>query len=518
MNYFLYVRKSTDVEDKQVRSIEDQLAVLRTLAKEQNLIVVSEFVEKQSAKIPGRTIFTDMMNRIEKGEAQGIICWKLDRLARNPVDGGQVMWLLQRGVIQHIQTNDRSYRPSDNVMMMSMEFGMANQFILDLSSNTKRGLREKVKRGEYPSRAPVGYINDVRNKTILINKKASKAVLEAFELYVQGNSRLEDIALFLSKRGITTSGGRPLKKDQISFMLANPFYYGHFRYAGEMYLGRHTPIIPKKLFDGVQTVLKMRSRPQKRGPQPKALCGLFRCGECGCMITAEVQKGHTYYRCTKKSKQVKCGQKFIREELLTRQLTESLSDYVMPQEWAEELRQMAEKDCEQSTLTTAEFVQELRSKVEVVDQRLKRLLDGFLDQDIEQEIYRQEKAKAISEKQSLSEQITRLQQNQNAWLEPFMQWLKDARNLGEITLSPELHPKKSAALKICGSNPVLQNQKIVFTPQTQWAALRAAHRSCSETELCIKLARELGFEPRTHRLTAGCSTAELLPNKLYSLV
>ncbi len=60
-------------------------------------------------------------------------------------------------------------------------------------------------------------------------------------------------------------------------------------------------------------------------------------------------------------------------------------------------------------------------------------------------------------------------------------------NLRPCVLRPA-SPKKSAALKICGSNPVLQNQKIVFTPQTQWAALRAAHRSCSETELCIKLA------------------------------
>jgi hypothetical protein len=72
VNYFIYCRKSTDVEDKQVRSIGDQLAVLRTLAKEEGLNIVDEFIEKQSAKVPGRPIFTDMLSRIEKGEAQGI--------------------------------------------------------------------------------------------------------------------------------------------------------------------------------------------------------------------------------------------------------------------------------------------------------------------------------------------------------------------------------------------------------------------------------------------------------------
>ena len=88
--YFLYARKSTDVEDKQVRSIEDQLAVLRGVAKNEGLNIAQEFIEKQSAKIPGRPVFSEMLARIERGEAQGIVCWKLDRLDRNPVDGGQV--------------------------------------------------------------------------------------------------------------------------------------------------------------------------------------------------------------------------------------------------------------------------------------------------------------------------------------------------------------------------------------------------------------------------------------------
>ena len=137
--YFLYARKSTDVEDKQVLSIEAQLSELRALARKEGLEVVTEFVEKRSAKLPNRPVFNDMMARIQNGEAQGIVCWKIDRLARNPVDGGQVQWLLQNSTIAHIQTHDRAYYPADNVLMMSVEFGMANQYIRDLSQNTKRG-------------------------------------------------------------------------------------------------------------------------------------------------------------------------------------------------------------------------------------------------------------------------------------------------------------------------------------------------------------------------------------------
>ena len=193
MKYFLYARKSTDVEDKQVMSIEEQLSELRTLAKSEGLEIADEFVEKRTAKMPGRPIFNEMVRRIQKGEAQGIVCWKLDRLARNPVDGGQISWMLQQGIVSHIRTHDKHHYSSDNVLMMSVEFGMANQFIRDLSTNVKRGLRAKVKRGEFPSTAPVGYQNDVRLKTIVVDRKKSKVIRAAFELYAEGNSRLEDI-------------------------------------------------------------------------------------------------------------------------------------------------------------------------------------------------------------------------------------------------------------------------------------------------------------------------------------
>jgi DNA invertase Pin-like site-specific DNA recombinase len=162
--YFLYARKSSESEDRQVASIESQISELTKTAKENNFEIVEILSESQSAKAPGRPIFAKMIERIYKGEAQGIICWKLDRLARNPVDGGNISWMLQRGIIQHIQTHERDYYPTDNVLMMSVEFSMANQFILDLSQNTKRGLRTKAEKGWYPGPAPTGYLNSLSKR------------------------------------------------------------------------------------------------------------------------------------------------------------------------------------------------------------------------------------------------------------------------------------------------------------------------------------------------------------------
>ncbi|KKR68595.1 MAG: Recombinase [Parcubacteria group bacterium GW2011_GWF2_40_69] len=95
--FFLYARKSTDVEDKQVLSIDAQITELRAFAKNEKLEIVEEFVEKRTAKIPGRPIFGEMMRRIEKGEAAGILSWHPDRLARNSVDGGQIVYFLDIG-------------------------------------------------------------------------------------------------------------------------------------------------------------------------------------------------------------------------------------------------------------------------------------------------------------------------------------------------------------------------------------------------------------------------------------
>jgi DNA invertase Pin-like site-specific DNA recombinase len=71
----------------------------------------------------------------------------LNRLARNPVDGGNISYALQMSIIKQIVTSERVYRPDDNVLMMAVELGMANQFINDLSKDTKRGLKAKAERG-----------------------------------------------------------------------------------------------------------------------------------------------------------------------------------------------------------------------------------------------------------------------------------------------------------------------------------------------------------------------------------
>jgi len=501
MRFFLYARKSTDVEDKQVLSIDAQLSELRSLAKREGLEIAAEFVEKRSAKMPGRPVFNEMFRRIVAGEAQGIVCWKIDRLARNPVDGGQISWLLQQSVIAHIQTHDRSFLPTDNVLMMSVELGMANQYIRDLSANTARGLREKARRGEYPSVAPLGYINNPRTKRIDVDRRKAPTIRAAFELFAENKSRFEDVSAFLYERGIRTKrikkdnsvGNRPLKKDTIKKILTDTFYYGDYCYSGEAYHGVHMPLISKQLFDKVQDVLKLRGKPQyKTKNEPQPLCGLIRCGECGGMITAEVITKHqkngnvhryVYYRCTKK--RGSCSQSYVREETLSAQLSDLLSPYIMPTSWTQELYRKADKDEKEAGLVARVAIQELRTKVSNVDDRVSRLTDLYIEQDIDREAYLERKCALMSDKRSTEEQIARLEEDFTTWLQPLRQFINDASLLDETAKNFDLPSKKLSLQKIFGSNLSLTAREARGTALPQYAALRAAKINLSENSLSL---------------------------------
>lgn len=92
MRYFIYCRKSSEAEDRQVMSIESQLSTLRqTFGQGETIEIVDIYEEAFSAKAPGRPLFNQMLSRIEGGEAAGIVAWAPDRLARNSIDGGRVV-------------------------------------------------------------------------------------------------------------------------------------------------------------------------------------------------------------------------------------------------------------------------------------------------------------------------------------------------------------------------------------------------------------------------------------------
>ena len=524
--YFIYVRKSTDVEDKQVLSVEAQIVELKKFAADNNLKIAGVIIEKKSAKTPGRPKFNKMLQRIENGEANGILSWHPDRLARNSIDGGQIVYLLDQTRLQSLKFPTFWFEnTSQGKFMLSMAFSQSKYYVDSLSENTKRGLRQKVRLGHYPSIAPLGYINDVRKKTIIVDKRRSPFVIEAYELYAVGDKTLQDIADFLASKGIMTKGKKPLSKDQIKYILTNPFYYGHFRYGGEVHEGKHKAIIEKQLFDRVQAVIAKRCHPQKGATAPQVFCGLLHCGACKMSITAEKKTKHqkngnvheyVYYRCTRKSKVIKCSESPITEPGLTTQLTDILQGYALPKSWAVELGRMLDEDERQAEQSSGVFITDAQAKIGNLQSKLQRLLDSYLDQDIDQPTYKAKQAELMSNKKSLEEQIGKLTLAANAWVEPMRQWLKQATELNKIAKNAEPVAMKQALSQIEGLNLFLKSQRVqptaaleISPPKNIWVLLRKtqekiAQKGDNSSKSSILVPRA-GVEPATFSLGRNCS-------------
>ena len=213
-----------------------------------------------------------MLSRIEQGEANAILTWKLDRLARNFDDGGKIIGLLQRGVIQEIRTFEKSYLPTDNVLMIAVELGMANQYVRDLSVNIQRGIREKVRRGIYSGKAPLGYYNEPKLRTIEPHPQFFKTMKGALEHFATGEVSLTSLQKEMGAAGIIGNlSKKPLPLSSIGNLLRNPFYYGVFSHKGEIHQGVHVPMITKTTFDDIQKALVKVGKTRHKRAEDKGL-------------------------------------------------------------------------------------------------------------------------------------------------------------------------------------------------------------------------------------------------------
>ena len=194
---FVYCRKSTEEDSRQMRSIESQRQEIETaFAARPDLNIVEVFEEARSAKAPGRTTFNDMLARIEGGEAECIISWSPDRLARNSVDGGRIVYLLDRGVLRDLKFSTYTFENnSQGKFMLSIMFGQSKYYSDALSDNVKRGNRTKALKGWRPNSVPLGYRHDPATKTITVDPAYFPLVKRMFDLMLTGGYSAKRIAL-----------------------------------------------------------------------------------------------------------------------------------------------------------------------------------------------------------------------------------------------------------------------------------------------------------------------------------
>ncbi|MBU1327278.1 recombinase family protein [Patescibacteria group bacterium] len=378
--YYIYCRKSSESEDRQILSIPAQIDALKEIAKDHALHVIRSFAESKSAKYSGRPDFNELNKRIEAEEGNAVLVWHPDRLSRNPEDSAKIISLMDAGKLLEVVTPTQTFRnnPMDKFMlgffMMNAKLENDNKGV-----NVKRGLKAKAEKGWLPSGAKPGYTNDKYaekgNKTIQNDPVRFPLIKQCWDLMLTGAYTVPQILEKLnnewSYRTTTRKsiGDKPMGRSQIYRTFTDSFYYGMFEFpvgSSIWYKGSHEPMVTREEFDRVQTIL---GRPGKPRPKIKEfpLTGLIRCGECGAMATAEEKwqvicpvcklkfnsnnrsacpkctitieamrkptlLHYIYYHCTKR-KDPNCTQRSIRTEELEKQVDAFLAKIGISEEF-----------------------------------------------------------------------------------------------------------------------------------------------------------------------------------------
>lgn len=503
MRYIAYCRKSTDREDRQILGTDAQKRLLLEHAARHGLAVIDVYVENQTAYKTGRPLFAAMLRRLERGEADGILTYHLTRLARNSFDGGRLIYMMDEKVVREIVTPEKAYTDTaDDKFLMQIHFAMAKKSSDDTSQFVRRDVVSKLLKGEYPGMVPPGYLNinrdghitrgrDDPDKYLLLLKLDrplrreeidpidGPLVARLFEEAAKGVRSLAALRRFACQLGLRANGGRKLSKTAVWNLLTNPYYHGAIRYNGKLYTQniQHEPLVGKELFDRVQEAVG-RARKGKYRRHLYAFGGcVMACGDCGCPITAERQKGHVYYHCTKS--RGGCPQTaWTREEVVAKEFARILSGLRLPQAYLD----YALSKLRQCHAAQTEFAAARRHKLQSQLNAGHARLDGLLQLKISpanaagallsDEEYLTQKLRIQEELDTFQRQLTADAQQGKTWIDDCERFFAFTQGLTDNFAKASAEEKQSA-LFLVYSKLVLRDHTVTAAFREPFASLAA---------------------------------------------
>ena len=395
------------------QSIDAQLQNLRSYCKRQNFSIVKEYAITESSTRGDRKKFTEMLSFVKQQKTKIIIVADcVDRIQRSFRESIELSDLvhLNKIEIHFVRENLVISSESNTSDNMRWDFGVlaAKSYVSNLSDNVKRSLRYNWEHGRWQGSAPLGYLN-ARTKDgkadVIIDEERAPLIKQLFEEYATGLQTTHTLLDWCKKHNLTSRGnrngpGKVLSRAGIYLILKNHFYYGMMKIKGKMYKHNYPAIIDKDLFDKVQILLSKQypnkdepdlpDVPVKVGRKYKEILypfsGLFRCGNCGHIMTPERHvkpsgKKYIHYKCCHMVKT--CKQKTLNQNEIIRQLYEDVVDklYLTPKQIKEikanikpylksQNIEIATKEDVQHNITVAK---ERKSRL------VKMLLDGLVD-------------------------------------------------------------------------------------------------------------------------------------------
>ncbi len=469
----MYCRKSSEEEDRQMLSIESQRTELRqAIDRFDDVEIVEVFEESYSAKAPGRVVFNRMMSRLDAGEADGIVTWHPDRLARNSIDGGRIIHSLDTGAIKDLKFANFTFEnTSQGKFMLSIIFGYSKYYVDNLSENIRRGNRARVARGWLTNKAPVGYLNDPVSKTVIADLERFDLVQRMFTEMLSGcesPTKIHEMARDdwgLRTRVTKRMGGKPISLSGVYTILTNPVYAGRIRHDGKEHPGNHPAMVTLDEFNLIQTKLGKRAATRPKEQRYFPYRGLINCGECGRSVTAENKTNrygyrYTYYHCSY-TRKPRCPQKCIEVAELERQVSEFLESLSIDGAKHQQAIRAAriEFDRENSGALKQQRVDSIRQSLKKLKQRRKNLTDLRINDDIDESEFRSHLAILDRETSALEEQLRSADAQLS--IEPFEEFVSFSNRAVKwfAQADPE---EKRLIVKATTSNLSLKDKKLNF--------------------------------------------------------
>lgn len=410
MKYFIYCRKSSEEDSRQTQSLDTQQRILLDLASNLNLEIVDIIKESKSARSDqNRPLFTNMLDRITKGDANAILVVHTDRLARNFIDAGFIIKFIEQGLIKEVRTPSSVFNNVPSLMYMGFDFVFASHYSRDLAVKVKAGNESKLLKGEYPSYAPIGYVNIKPGNGIEPDPIRAPFIRKAFELFSSRTYSTKTLANKLYDEGFRSRAGKKIYASGIYRILTNPEYYGLIERKGKLYSGKHKPLTSKQNFDLVQEIISGRSNPRKK-THDFTYRNFLVCEECGCKITAAIAKGkYTYYRCTNGKGNCQQHKRYWSESDVKKEFFNFFSNFALDPKRAEESFELYKKKKLEESGQKKNSNTAIDEQIKNLKAKLLRLEDMYIDGKISADRFDERKTEIHNELSQL--RVIKKQQN-----------------------------------------------------------------------------------------------------------
>ena len=241
IRYAVYLRRSTDAEDRQMRSLDDQLDEITKMSKRMGIAVREEdvFWERESAKKSGkRPIFDSMLMKFRTGTFQGLLAYSPDRLSRNMKEAGEIIEMIDEEIIQELQFPTYTFENSPNgKMMLGILFATSKQYSDKLSVDIKRGTDGNANEGKYNGSIKKGYYADMPSKHFVPDGINWQLLRQGVVMRLYEGKTNTEVAEFLANAHWSYKATQfdkyklaKVNKKNMGDIFSDPFYCGVYRY------------------------------------------------------------------------------------------------------------------------------------------------------------------------------------------------------------------------------------------------------------------------------------------------